>query len=1261
MPGRVCSLWLLLAAATLAGCGQAHDPVVSEQRSVAERGARRIRADLEALLARARRAALEGPDLASQSRTGRFDALERLRAVTGVDGLLWEDPGGESAWAGRVVEPRPAPGPGPWAGSLRRADVALHMGPALGALVVGPTPSSSGYLNVTLLLDEREVPDQGPAFRSRWLEPLGLAEAHLEAPDAPARAGEDPAWAVEHVSEAGAHAPLLRVSVRAPGREATADRLAARHERRAGLGLLALLALGLLGGVLGLRRYARAGWPRAAAGAGLLLLTRAALASIDLPRRFPSLAEGFAPTDFGVEDPLGWLASPGDLALTALALLGVIALLVPHRLRVQAPGGAPRPVAVALGAGLMVGAVWLWLRGVALAVTQGHTPFFQSTSFVPPWPTTLMLAALVALTASAALLAACGARLAEEGLPTVPRPATRLLVAALATALAWLALGARHPVWAVALLPLVTALTPRPREPAPERASAGRVLLLGVLATALLFPLLWAHVAERRREDLAALLDRLAGHSAQARSDARLDLAALAREPRLSEALLSARSGPRPEGLALSLWLQSSLARPGAQGVLAVLDEHGRLLDEFSLDATPRKRLPSAIPPTTSEDLQVQALKGDVGSLGAVVGRVRVRAAEAGGGGEAPVLGHLVLTIPDPADLLLSGAPLGAVALSGEDALPAGRRPIEVALLAQGRVVASSAPQISREPGGFGPLALGALAPGGPELSWDDGLTEGIAVFQPERGAVLALRRRATDLGDLVLALSRLVVVGVGLALLLALAVFFATVRGFRVRLHHRILVSYFLISVIPLVLLAWASAGETRARHDEGFSERLEADVARARGELEAQGAQVFDVSTDEAFRRAAWERRHDAILYRAGRVSASSRAGLFEAEVRPTRLPAEAYRATVLERRATVKRELSQDGRAVWTGYAPVLGPDGYALATLAVPLLYDKDRIDEELTVTGSVVLAGYLLTLVLVLALGIYAARWLARPLDELARGTAKVARGDLSVVLPGEGHDELGQLVASFNAMTRDLKEATDQAARAEREAAWRRMARQVAHEIKNPLSPMKLMVQQLEADVRRDPARASEAIQRTAAVLLRQIDALARIAGTFGELARLPPRSLAPVDVAALVRHVVDLNAGSRAHGVEVLADLTSDLPSVIADEEELRRVLVNLVNNAVQAIAGTGRVSVRARATPGPHGAPGVALEVEDSGSGIAPEHRTRLFEPYFSTKTAGTGLGLAIVKRIVDDLGGSVSFESQPGRGSLFRVWCPLTPPGA
>jgi signal transduction histidine kinase len=207
---------------------------------------------------------------------------------------------------------------------------------------------------------------------------------------------------------------------------------------------------------------------------------------------------------------------------------------------------------------------------------------------------------------------------------------------------------------------------------------------------------------------------------------------------------------------------------------------------------------------------------------------------------------------------------------------------------------------------------------------------------------------------------------------------------------------------------------------------------------------------------------------------------------------------------------------------------------------------------------------------------------------------------------------------------------------------------------------MKLMLQQMEADIRSDPARTSESVHRTATVLLKQIDALARIAGDFANFARLPVRERKPVDVGALVKHVTDLCGGAKAQGIDVVADLPDDLPTVRGDEEELRRVLVNLVNNALEAVRGPGRVTVRARTvTRGGH--MGVAVEVEDTGIGIDPEHLARLFEPDFSTKTRGTGLGLAIVKRILDDLGGTIEVESAVGRGSAFRMWWPCEPPEA
>jgi signal transduction histidine kinase len=220
------------------------------------------------------------------------------------------------------------------------------------------------------------------------------------------------------------------------------------------------------------------------------------------------------------------------------------------------------------------------------------------------------------------------------------------------------------------------------------------------------------------------------------------------------------------------------------------------------------------------------------------------------------------------------------------------------------------------------------------------------------------------------------------------------------------------------------------------------------------------------------------------------------------------------------------------------------------------------------------------------------------------------------------------------------------------------MARQVAHEIKNPLTPMKLMLQQLQATARADPASAARAIEDTARVVLQQVDALARIAGDFSAFARFPPRDVRDVDVGETLRSVCALYAGSQDGRADVECAVEPGLPPVRWDADELRRVFVNLVANAVQAIdESKGRVHIRVRAAraPAPAGGDGVRVEVEDDGVGIPEGNRGRLFEPDFSTKTGGTGLGLAIVKRILADLGGDIRVDSSPGTGTRVTVRLP------
>ncbi|MFV1959154.1 MAG: PAS domain-containing sensor histidine kinase, partial [Planctomycetota bacterium] len=910
---------------------------------------------------------------------------------------------------------------------------------------------------------------------------------------------------------------VIRGSVLPPGEDAVRDRLVQRDRSIAGSALALGWLLVLAAGIVLLRRPAPflAGPRRSLASGLFVLLLRALLAFLDLPGRFPALAAAFDPADFGIEDPLGWLASPADFALTALALL---AAAVCFARAVHHLGGTPHKAWAALAAGGGVGlgalASALWVAAVGLAVAQGQTPFFESPTVVPPLAAALLLTGLVVLTAAAWVLASAGQVIAGWGL-ALPRRLLPTLAPVLASgALAWWIVGTQAPAWAPWLLPLATLPALWPGRPEGRAALPGTILLAGVLATLVLFPLLWERVLARGSGGLAATLDGLLRAEATIRSNTRFALENLQTDPDVVAGFRSANRGPAPEGLAFTIWLRSFLAQPGEHGMVSVLDRQGRRLEDFSLTPLPQQAVPDPAPPTPQAgDVQILTVRNEGPALRSIVGRARIRDPDDG-----QDLGTLVLTVPDRLDLVFLGP--GALGrATGDASAPPGIHffELEFAILEGEEVVRANTPTIARRRGGFGPPALAHLGPDRLSMAWQTGDEEGYAVYSPERDAVVAVRQERPGPADAVLALARLVAVGVGLACVVAILVLLLGLPRFRHRLQHRLFLSYFLFSFIPIVLLGLATGREIGLRHDAYLSQRLSTDLRRARSDLEAMGAQLFDQASSANLVRWAGQREHDILLYRHGRMVATSRTGLVEAEIIPAGLPADAWLATHVDRRELIRREGSFAGRPVWIGYAPILDGAGRPVATLGVPLLYDKDRIEEELAVAGSVLVAAYLFALVLVLVGGIFVTRRLTRPLAELAAGTHRVARGEWDVVLPSAGRDELGELVDSFNRMTRNLKEATERAMRAQREAAWQKMARQVAHEIKNPLTPIRLMIQQLEAEAARDPEEAPAAIQRTAPVVLRQIAHLDRIARDFAHFARMPQRTMEDVDVRALI------------------------------------------------------------------------------------------------------------------------------------------------
>jgi nitrogen fixation/metabolism regulation signal transduction histidine kinase len=285
--------------------------------------------------------------------------------------------------------------------------------------------------------------------------------------------------------------------------------------------------------------------------------------------------------------------------------------------------------------------------------------------------------------------------------------------------------------------------------------------------------------------------------------------------------------------------------------------------------------------------------------------------------------------------------------------------------------------------------------------------------------------------------------------------------------------------------------------------------------------------------------------------------------------------------------------------------------------------------------------------LALLLALLVARRIASPLDRLARGAAEIAAGNLDPQIAVRGSREVRTLVVGFNRMAHDLKSTRARMLRAERVAAWREIARRIAHEIKNPLFPIQTSIETLRKTYRAQHPEFGEIFEEATSTVLEEVERLKRIVTEFSQFARLPKPRPAELAIDEVVCHIVGLFAGSP--GATVRADVAGGLPHVRADREQLIQVFLNLVQNARDACEGPAdaqvRVEVRASGT-------GVVVRVCDEGTGMSEEVRGRMFEPYFTTKTTGTGLGLAIVHRIVTDHGGAIEVQCPAEGGTEVSV---------
>ncbi|HYS77228.1 MAG TPA: ATP-binding protein, partial [Candidatus Dormibacteraeota bacterium] len=241
-----------------------------------------------------------------------------------------------------------------------------------------------------------------------------------------------------------------------------------------------------------------------------------------------------------------------------------------------------------------------------------------------------------------------------------------------------------------------------------------------------------------------------------------------------------------------------------------------------------------------------------------------------------------------------------------------------------------------------------------------------------------------------------------------------------------------------------------------------------------------------------------------------------------------------------------------------------------------------------------------------------------------------------------------------------LLEDVTEIVRSGRLAAWAEMARRVAHEIKNPLTPIQLSVEHVRRVFKAKDARFGQVLSDCLDNIQKQVEGLRQIAYEFSAYARLPRILPKPTGVAELLDEALGPYATAAPSGISLARDVSPGLPPVLVDRTVMVRALVNLIENALQAMPEGGTLSVSARVAEGSSGDRRIAIEVHDTGCGIPESLLPRLFEPYFSTKRGGTGLGLGLARRAIEEHGGTIALRSRPGEGTLVTVTLPAAPAG-
>ncbi|MBL7971704.1 MAG: HAMP domain-containing histidine kinase, partial [Prolixibacteraceae bacterium] len=338
--------------------------------------------------------------------------------------------------------------------------------------------------------------------------------------------------------------------------------------------------------------------------------------------------------------------------------------------------------------------------------------------------------------------------------------------------------------------------------------------------------------------------------------------------------------------------------------------------------------------------------------------------------------------------------------------------------------------------------------------------------------------------------------------------------------------------------------------------------------------------------------------------------------------------------------------------SAYEPIINNSGDYLGYLNLPYFTREDELKQSISTFVVAFINLYLVLFLASVIVAIVLSNRITQPLSLIREKLRGIQLGKKSEQINYQAEDEIGALVREYNHKVDELAESAELLARSERESAWREMAKQVAHEIKNPLTPMKLNIQYLQRAKAEGKEHYNDFFDRVTQNLIEQIDTLSGIATEFSNFAQIPKAKNEAFNLVEALRNVCALfEPNPNLHFTLEMNNLNE--VKVFADKEQFSRALLNLIKNGIQAIPPKRKGEIRITVQKDESAA---LITISDNGTGISEEAQDNLFQPNFTTKTSGMGLGLSIVKNIVDNFGGKIWYTTRLNQGTTFNIEIPL-----